>query len=87
MKDSDVVTESRCEFLKRTRIQTGEGMYLKAHDKHAHNIVKELGLEGCNPVRALGCDEAPPEYSSPLDSKQPRRFRKRVVSGMYLARD
>eukprot|EP00959_Pyramimonas_sp_CCMP1952_P288403 6030897-Pyramimonas_sp.AAC.1 len=59
LKDSDVVTEGRFEYLKRTRIKTDEGIFVQPREKHALNIIAELGLKGANPVKTpdLGSEE------------------------------
>ncbi|CAK0861993.1 unnamed protein product [Prorocentrum cordatum] len=88
LKDSDVVTEGRFEHLKRTRTKTDEGIFLQPHEKHALNIITELGLKGANPVKTpdLGSKEVL-EHSTPLVDKQVARYRSCVGSGLYLVQD
>ncbi|CAK0789057.1 unnamed protein product, partial [Prorocentrum cordatum] len=88
LKDSDVVTEGRFEYLKRARIKTDEGIFVQPHEKHALNIITELGLQGANPVKTpdLGSEEVL-EHSPPLVDTQIAWYRSCVGSGLYLAQD
>ncbi|CAK0812368.1 unnamed protein product, partial [Prorocentrum cordatum] len=88
LKDSDVVAEGRFGYLKRTRIKTDEGIFVQPREKHALDVITELGLMGANPVKTpdLGSEEVL-EQSPPLVDRQIARYLSCVGSGLYLAQD
>ena len=87
LKASDVIVEGKYEHLKRTRVKSKDGTLILAHQKHALNIVNELGLEDCNPAPTPDLDAEPPEQSEPLDPTRHARYRKCVGHAIYLGLD
>ena len=77
------IIEGRYEYLKRTRIKTDQCTFIKAHDKHSFNIIKELGLEGANSVKTPDLAEERPPHSPPLTTDQPDK--RSALTALVLA--
>ena len=87
LKASDAIMSGRYEHLKRTRVKMEHGTLIKAHPKHARNIVSALNLENANSVKTPNLDEEPPMNSPALPVERHQLYRKCVGHGIYMGID